>query len=198
METSLRGSYLPTVVKAYDPTLPGATRWLDQHFPKHFTPKPHKLASEEIHSQNKFFHSVKEREIAQQLLEEGRLELEAIEPGGLPGGSVLEGGSLGASFFELVNAITHPTLGGLTLGGLFGSSQPQVQKIGTARVGGQNLPASHSEGSGAQHGEEETPKLLGGLPWLQIAELVGGAALVMFGLVQLGQKAGISVPSPRP
>lgn len=203
METPIRGGvYAPTAyVKVFNPDAPGAQRWLNTHFPQRFTPKSHTAASAEIHSQNKFFQSVKERELAQQLVEEGRLELEAIEPGGLPGGSLFEGGSVGASFSELFNAITHPTLGGLTLGGLFGSSQPQVQKIGTAKVGGQTLPSSHHEGSGAEHGEEEGQRVLnalGGLPWLQIAELVGGAALVMFGLVQLGQKAGLSVPSPRP
>lgn len=172
----------PSRVKVYNPNVPAIKAWLDLHFPVDLsvTATPREI-EREIHAYNKSFHNVTERSIAQQLREEGRLgTFEAVEGLGLP-----------ESFGELVNFFTHPGLPYIS------ATEPSGITIPTKKIAGQTVPAKVTEQSASKKGSEEGEKALNA--WLagvvalikayglRLAEVLGGAALILFGLAVLAK-----------
>lgn len=153
----------------YNPSNKETLAFLDKHTPVLFSKVSPKKAEEIVHQYNSSFHTVKERNIFTQLVEEGRQRPEAITSDGLP-----------ESVGELVDFITH-----------FGSSTtlPTGIKVSSVKNSkGETVPTGSTEQSESEKGKEEGGELLSTLSkfitgyGIRILEVIGGGALILFGL----------------
>jgi hypothetical protein len=172
--------------KAYNMQNRETRDFVEKHFPHLYGHASHTQASREIHQYNSYFKTVKEREAARQLREEGRITFEGIESAGLP-----------ESFGEWLDNLTH-------FGYMPGTVKVPLSegKQGEPPAG---TPKAHTEGGASEHGEEEVSI---GLSWvgelfkalagdfLRVVKAGVGIAFLLLALVLFARAGGDGGSSP--
>lgn len=171
---SLRGSVeagVEAVVKAWNVHEAPVRAYVEENYPVRYAQKPHNEAAAEIHANQSKFKNVKEREIVQQLIEEGRFVLEGAESAGLP-----------ESLGELADFITH----GGKLPEKVKVGKHGITQVGASQAGAEEVPKI--AGIAGEVGK-----------WILGAVLLAaGAVLIVYGIMVAvrPRERAFSIPVP--